>query len=235
MDLYPSAVVEILGRYWPKATYTDAQAAAIAREFRGLDTDQADAVAQAAFREQRSGRREPNVRLLGDHAARARRDESVRRATAVAGSQPGGATEWQVSAWARMRRCEWDSMRRDDYRGFFVWLFSTQYANAREVYVEGAFKQPADEHAVWWWKIHGQEVSYNLAHACGDDPRRIDTALADILGNEYAAVAEWREGAPQRRKEYEAKERKERKAAKAEWTAKYGDSGRIIRATNERP
>lgn len=228
-DLYPSAVVEILGKYWPKATYTDSQAAAIAREFRGLGSDQADAVAQSVFREQRSGRREPNVRLLGDHAARARRDECVRRASFVASAEPGGATEWQAASWDRMRRCEWDSMRRNDYRGFYVWLFSTQYANAMEVYVAGAFRQPAADHAVWWWKIHGQEVIYNLARACGENESAIETALAEILGNEYADVAKWRDGAAARRKEYEASERKQRKAAKEEWTAKHGDSGRAIR------
>lgn len=193
--------------FWPKFEPTTVQAEAIGRTFRGLDDGQIKAVCEQVYRSQKAARREPDVRLLDEQASRARRDEAVKRHEVRAESAPGGATDWQISAWSRMRRCGWDAQFRMDFAGFFLWLFREQYRAAYAVYVEGAFRQPPDEHARWWWRLHGQEVLQNLTQAVGDSPRAIENALAKIVGDEYPAVAEWIEGAPARRREQAAREK----------------------------
>ncbi|MDQ5979150.1 MAG: hypothetical protein QG602_2124 [Verrucomicrobiota bacterium] len=200
--------------FWPKFEPTPAQGEAIGRTFRGLSDEQIKAVCEQVYRTQKAARREPDVRLLDEQAGRARRDESVKRHEARAEANPGGATEWQIETWSRMRRCGWDATFRTDYRGFFLWLFREQYLAAYAVYVEGAFRLPPAVFAAWWWRMKGQEVLSNLTQAVGDDPRAIEDALARIVGDEYPDVARWREEAPARKREHQAASRRAELARK---------------------
>ena len=214
MNISPSVVSEILARYWPKATYTAEQIAAISHEFRGLDDEQADAVAAKVYRDQKSGRREPNVRMIADQAASARRDEYQRRASLAGGEAVAGETDWQRGMRLRMNARGW----ADDVRGFVVWVYSAKYAQACELYLLPRWGYTRETHALWWWKMNGTEVMHDLEQAFGsDNERAADDALYRIMGEEYPVIAEYQDGRAARLRRHERETKAETAARKTEY------------------